>query len=163
MPDSSSTQTPTTRQQGDNVGADTSSEIGPEPADDIPSESQQITPAEDQADTGQVNQDTATYEGEVELEILPPIDITQVVGIMRQLDSLPGIENTELIPIADKPLLTASLREPMRLCDILMALPEVEQVREEIDEERVAITDTADAEGKRRRIEITLHGDAVPK
>ncbi len=102
------------------------------------------------------NQDTTTYEGEVELEILPPIDLKRVLGILEYLDSLPEIETTELVPIVDKPLIIASLREPMPLIDILRALPEVYEVEEVTEGKTAAAADTADAEGERRKIQITL-------
>lgn len=125
-------------QQGDDITSDTGSKVSLEPAD---------------------SQDTTTYRGEVELEMLPPIDIMKIMGIMRYLDSLPKIENTELIPIADRPLIIASLREPMSLIDSLRALPEVEQVKEVTNGETAAVTGDIDANGERRKIQITLSGN----
>ena len=149
---------------------DTSSEVSLKPADDILSESQQLTQTVDPTNTSKPeektpvpadNQDTTTYEGEVELEILPPIDLKRVLGILEYLDSLPEIETTELIPIADGPLIVASLREPMPLIDILRTLPEIEQVKEDTNREMTDSTDTAYPESERRRIQITLSGNTV--
>jgi len=96
----------------------------------------------------------------VELEILPPIDVKQIMGIMRYLDSLAEIKNTELIPVIDRPLIIVSLREPMHLIEILRTLPEVGEAEEVTDEGSTTVTD-ADAEGKRRKIRITLSGNSV--
>jgi len=95
-------------------------------------------------------QDKSTYDKEIELEILPPLDIKQIMGIMRHLDSLAEVENTELIPLTDKPLIVVSLCEPVHLIELLKALPEVEEVKEVTDEE------VAHAEGHRRKIQIAL-------
>ncbi len=130
-----STPAPAASQQGDDITSSTSPEVSPEPAD---------------------KQDTTTYKEEVELEILPPIDIMKIMGIMRYLDTLPEVETTELIPIVDKPLIIASLREPMPLIDILRTLPEVDQVKE-----TTATTDNTNANGERRKIQITLSGNTV--
>ena len=153
-----------------NPAPDTNSEVSLKPADDILSESQQLTQTVDPTNTSKPeektpvpadNQDTTTYEGEVELEILPPIDLKRVLGILEYLDSLPEIETTELIPIADGPLIVASLREPMPLIDILRTLPEIEQVKEDTNREMTDSTDTAYPESERRRIQITLSGNTV--
>jgi len=100
------------------------------------------------------DQKAPTYTDEVELEILPPIDVKQIMGIMRYLDSMAEIENTELIPLTDRPVIIVSLHEPTHLLEILRTLPEVD----EASEETPAITD---AEGKRRKILITLSGNSL--
>ncbi len=157
-------------QQGNATTSGTSPEVSLEGMDDVPPEFQQLNQTidltktnnlEEKAPVSADNQDTNTYEDEIELEILPPIDIMKIMGIMRYLDSLPKVENTELIPIADRPLIIASLREPMSLIDILMALPEVEQVKEVTNGETTAITGDIGANGERRKIQITLSGKTV--
>ena len=80
---------------------------------------------------------------------------------MRYLDSLPKVENTELIPIANKPLIIASLREPMPLIDVLVALPEVEQAEEVTNGETTAVTGDINTNGKRRKLQITLARNTV--
>ena len=139
----------------------------PEPVDDVLPESQQLIQIIDQTNTSELkekvpvsadNADTSNYEGQVELEILPPIDLKQIMGIMRYLDSVPEVENTELIPIVDKPLMVVSLREPVHLIDILRTLSEVDQAREGT---KVETTGNGSAESKRRKIQITLAGDSV--
>jgi len=101
------------------------------------------------------SQDKPIYEKEVELEILPPLDIKQIMGIMRYLDSLAEVENTELIPLTDRPLIVVSLCEPVHLIELLKTLPEVEEVKEVTDEE------VARTEGKRRKIQIMLSGNST--
>jgi hypothetical protein len=97
----------------------------------------------------------------VELELLPPIDIKQIMGIMRYLDGLAEVENTELIPLADRPLITVYLREPINLIDVLMILPQVDEAREVTDEDIKTDGGETYAEGKRKRIQIRLFGNSV--
>ena len=138
-------------------------------AEDISAESQQPIQPIDQPTTDEVeekaplsadSQDTPTYENEVELEVLPPIDIKQIMGIMRYLDGLAEVENTELIPLTDRPLIIVSLREPMQLIDVLRTLPEVDEVKEVTDGDITTIAGTAQAEGMRKRIQLRLSGNS---
>jgi len=164
-----SAQVPTTIQQASNITAIISSEVSLERAEDKSTESQQPTQTIDQANTSELEEEAPLsvdsqaeliYNDEVELEILPPIDVKQIMGIMRYLDSLSEIKNTELIPVIDRPLIIVSLREPMHLIEILRTLPEVDEAKEVSDEENTAVID-ADAEGRRRKIRITLSGNSV--
>ncbi len=98
----------------------------------------------------------STGEPEWELEILPPIDIMKVMGVVTYLDSLPEVEKTEIIPRTDSPLIMVFLREPIHLIDVVRTLPEVAQVNEDA-------TDTADANGKPRKVQIVLSGKTVPE
>ena len=52
------------------------------------------------------------------------------------------------------------LHEPMHLMKILRALPEVDEAKEVTGGEITAVTDAAHAEGKRRKIQITLSGNS---
>jgi F0F1-type ATP synthase membrane subunit b/b' len=90
-----------------------------------------------------------TSEPDWELEILPPIDITKIMGVVNQLDSLPGVESTEIIPETDSPSIQVFLREPMNLIDIMRTLSEVDQVKEDM-------TDTAGANTKPRKVQLVL-------
>jgi len=140
----SPTQTPVDLpQESGNLNA--SSALSLEPAEDIPEE--KILPVD--------NPDKPAYDKEIELEILPPLDIKQIMGIMSHLDSLAEVENTELIPLTDKPLIIVSLREPVLLIELLRALPEVEEVKEVTDEE------VAHAEDQRRKIQIVLSRNSM--
>lgn len=156
-------------QSAEQITLSDSSEVSLEGAEDIPVESQQPTQTTDQTNTSELkeraplladSQGKPTYEA-VELEVLPPIDVRQIMGIMRYLDSLAEVENTELIPLTDRPLIMVSLREPMQLIDILRTLPEVGRVKEVTDGEVTAISGANHAGGKRRKIQITLSGNSV--
>ncbi len=87
---------------------------------------------------------------------MPPIDLTQILDIMNHLDSLPEVENTELIPRVDKPAITVFLREPIDLIDMLKALPQVAEVNEDS-------TESASAQDKPRKVQIALSGKTVPQ
>jgi cell division septum initiation protein DivIVA len=100
--------------------------------------------------------ETSEGEADWELEILPPVDLTQILDIINHLDSLAEVEKTELIPQIDKPLIMVFLSEPIDLIDILTALPQVAQVTEEA-------TDSADAEGKTKKAQIGLTENPVPQ
>lgn len=164
-----SAQVPATIQQASNITAGIGSEVSLERAEDKSAEPQQPTQTIDQANTSELeekeplsadSQAELIYNDEVELEILPPIDVKQIMGIMRYLDSLAEIKNTELIPVIDRPLIIVSLREPMHLLEILRTLPEVGEAKEVTNEGSTTVTD-ADAEGRRRKIRITLSGNSV--
>ena len=164
-----SAQVPATIQQASNITAGIGSEVSLERAEDKSAEPQQPTQTIDQANTSELEEEAPLsvdsqaeliYNDEVELEILPPIDVKQIMGIMRYLDSLSEIKNTELIPVIDRPLIIVSLREPMHLIEILRTLPEVGEAKEVTNEGSTTVTD-ADAEGRRRKIRITLSGNSV--
>jgi len=105
------------------------------------------------------NEEVIDYQGEIELEILPPVDIQQLIGIMRYLDSLPEVETTELIPIADTPRIKVFLNGPVPLMEILRTLPEVSQIKEVTGKEAASFADTP--QSKRRQIQITLSQDRI--
>jgi cell division septum initiation protein DivIVA len=94
---------------------------------------------------------TNTDEPEWELQILPPIDIMQILEIVNYLDSLPEVQNTELIPQVDKASILVFLREPVELIDTLKTLPQVAEVKEDA-------TNGADADSRLRKVQIVLSG-----
>ena len=104
----------------------------------------------------QTGDQTNTGEPDWELEILPPTDIMKMMRVVTHLDGLPEVEKTEIIPDIDKPLIMVFLREPIHLIDILKTLPDVEEVKEDTEEEFIASADTAQAEGKRKKIQVKL-------
>jgi hypothetical protein len=138
-----------------------SAETSPENMEEVPVESQQSDQAEEKTPPSVDSQEKSTHEKEVELEILPPLDIKQIMGIMRYLDSVTEVENTELIPLTDRPLIVVSLSGPVRLIELLGKLPEVDKVKEVTDEEATPTNGDAPAEGKRRKIQITLSGNSA--
>lgn len=82
----------------------------------------------------------------MELEILPPIDLTQILDIINYLDGLAEVEQIELIPQTDKPTITVFLRQPIDMVDMLKTLPQVASITE----------DTNGGEGKPRKAQIEL-------
>ena len=99
----------------------------------------------------QINTDKPVWE----LEILPPIDITKIMGVVAYLDSLPEVASTEIIPETDSPSIMVFLREPINLIGTLETLPEVAQVKEDG-------TDIPDDNDKPRKVQIVLNGETVP-
>ena len=95
-------------------------------------------------------------EPEWELEVLPPIDLTQILDIINHLDDLPQVVRTELIPHMDKPTIMVFLRQPIELVEILETLPQVASVTEET-------TGSGSAEGKPRKAQIELPRQTVPQ
>lgn len=99
---------------------------------------------------------TNTEEPEWELQILPPLDIMQTLGIMTHLDHLPEVEKTELIPDLEKPSIIVFVRQPIYLTDMLRALPQVAEVKEDA-------TYVAGADNKPIKVQIVLSGKTVSK
>jgi hypothetical protein len=96
-----------------------------------------------------------TYEGKVELEILPPLVPSQLVEIQNYLRDWPGIGITELRPNNKGYLITVILDKPIQLVDILKQLPEVKDAREHSAE---ALVGGARSKDSLRRIAITVSG-----
>ena len=163
-----SSQSPVPMEQEYNVTPSIDSEVNTQPADNILTEAIAQVRTVDQLDNSEVgkmtpllaeNEETVDYKGEIELQILPPVNIKQIMGIMRYLDSLSEVENTELIPVADRPSIIVFLREPVPLVEMLKTLPEVGQVDEVTSEEITSFPDIP--QGKRRKIQITLSKDSI--
>jgi hypothetical protein len=93
-------------------------------------------------------------EPEWEVQILPPIDLMQALGIMTALDKLPEIEKTELIPDVNKPTITVYVKKPLHLIDRLRTLPQVAEVKE-------GPTNGSGTEGKPRKVQIVLSEKAI--
>jgi len=147
-----------------------------EPTNETPVDSQEPAPAANQTDTGEetapaVNQaDTGEETAEMpaandqetplqgdnldlELEVLPPLDIMKIMEIVTYLDNLPEVENTELIPNTERPSIMVSLREPIELTSMLSALPEVANIEENKSEPA--------EEGKPKKLQISLSLESV--
>ncbi len=129
-----------------------------EPADETSASAQEPVPVVNQTDTKEetepapaANDQETTPDSDnldLELEILPPLDIMKIMEVVTYLDNLPEIENTELIPNTERPSIIVSLREPIELASLLLALPEVANLEE--DETEPA------GEGKPRKFQISL-------
>ena len=104
----------------------------------------------------QTADETNTGEPDWELEISPPIDLTQILDIMNHLESLPEVTNTELIPRVDKPSITVFVREPIDLINKLRTLPQVAQVTG-------YTTESPNGQDKPGKVQIVLSGKTVPQ
>ncbi len=91
---------------------------------------------------------------DLELEILPPLDIMKIMEIVTYLDSLPEIENTELIPNTERPSIIVSPRQPINLIDILSTMPEIDKLENSTE---------AAEEGKPHKIQVSLSAKPTPQ
>ncbi len=98
----------------------------------------------------------STYEGTVELDILPPLTPGQLMEIQRYLRDWPGVAITELRPNNDGYSITAILDKPIQLIDILKQLPEVEDARECTADKAGTLGDVAPGKNGLRKIAITV-------
>lgn len=51
------------------------------------------------------NQLKPVFDEEVDVEILPPINMPKVIEIKKSLDAMPDVGKTQMIPVADKPVI----------------------------------------------------------
>ncbi len=120
--------------------------------------SQQPNPTIEQTDISTIEgpalaldqgESSITYEGEVELEILPPINPRQLIGIQEYLEGWPGVGIKELRPNNGAYSIIVIIDKPIQLVNILRELPDVEEV---------STSKAGDAEtlGDLRKITITL-------
>jgi len=93
-------------------------------------------------------------EPQWEVQILPPIDLMQALGIMTSLDKLPEIDKTELIPDVNKPTIAVFVSKPLHLIDRLRTLPQVAEIKEDG-------TNGSGADGKPRKVQIVLSEKAI--
>jgi len=93
-------------------------------------------------------------EPDWEVQILPPIDIMQALGVMTSLDNLPEIKKTELIPDIKKPIITVFVSKPLNLIDKLRALPHVAEIKE-------GATNGSGTDGKSRKVQIVLSEKSI--
>jgi hypothetical protein len=95
-------------------------------------------------------------EPDWEVQIVPPIDLMQALGIMTALDKLSEVEKTELIPDVNKPTIAVFVKKPLNLIDKLRALPQVAEVKEGATNGNGAGT-----KGKPRKVQIVLSEKAI--
>lgn len=97
-------------------------------------------------------------EPQWEVQILPPIDLMQALGIMTSLDRLPEIAKTELIPDVNKPTIAVFVSQPLHLIDRLRMLPQVAEIKENGTN---GSGNGSGANGKPRKIQIVLSEKAI--
>jgi hypothetical protein len=107
---------------------------------------------------GTLEQSDGEEDGEPdwEVQILPPIEIMQALGVMSALDNLSEIRKTELIPDIKKPIITVFVSKPLNLIDKLRALPQVAEIKEG------ATNGSGNgADGKSRKVQIVLSEKSI--
>jgi vacuolar-type H+-ATPase subunit H len=70
-----------------------------------------------------------------EVEIVPPIDIMKIMNIVGQLDSLPEVSRTEIIPRNDRTSITVYADGAVELVASLRSMPEVMNAEETTSKE----------------------------
>lgn len=96
----------------------------------------------------QIEEQPESGKPQWEVEILPPFNISKLMGVVAFLDQLPEVANTEMIvPQIDMPSILVFLRRPMDLVDVLQTIPAVAYV-EEVTTAKVA------TDGKPRKVRI---------
>jgi vacuolar-type H+-ATPase subunit H len=70
-----------------------------------------------------------------EVEIVPPIDIMKIMNIVSQLDSLPEVSRTEIIPRNDRTSITVYADNAVELVASLRTMPEVLHAEETTSKE----------------------------
>jgi hypothetical protein len=105
----------------------------------------------------QVEEQAELGKPQWEVEILPPFDISKIMGVVAYLDQLPEVANTEMIvPQIDMPSILVFLRKPMNFVDVLQTIPAVAYVEE-------VTTDKAATNGKPRKVRIGFSGNTMSK
>lgn len=100
-------------------------------------------------------------DGIVEVEILPPVDMTKVVQFTKYLEGLAEVKNTDLVPLPDRPIIVVFLDKPIDLVEILGKHPMVGWVKEAADDEKGAVTEATYPEGEPKRIQIEFSRESA--
>jgi hypothetical protein len=82
---------------------------------------------------------------------MPPMDIDKIMDLISQLERLPEVKTTDLLPETPNPLIRVFLSKSLALANWLRSLPHVAQVNEVFD----SIVDSQSGE-KRERIQLTF-------
>lgn len=105
------------------------------------------------------------HDREIQLDIMPPIDIAQISKIITGLYGLAQVEDAELLTGSDKSSIIVLQSEPVELDEFAKSLAEFPQV----EEARVVETETtqsgvsADISIRPKRIEMVLVGAKTEK
>jgi hypothetical protein len=138
----------------DRLAAETGST--PAESEPAPTVSEKDTEEKSEGAPATPNQESnELFNPELELEIMPPLDIMKIMEIVSYLDNLPEIENTELIPNTERPSIIVSLRKPVNLIDLLSTTPEIDHLEEDA-------TETSDPT-RPKRIQVSLSSEPLPQ
>ncbi len=152
-------QTGSSRQQAENMAARTVTEVGQGIQPKVETtELEQTTPVLPEATeiAGAGKEETALYQGEVELAILPPVDAAQLLQFERSLRNSFELEilSTDGSPSKGS-LIIALLTEPQPLLRGLKQMPEVEELDTSAQAEGILPSRFRNKPG--RRIWVTLN------
>lgn len=88
----------------------------------------------------------------LEIEVMPPMDIEKIMDLISQIERLPEVKTTDLLPETPNPLIRVFLGKPLALANWLRTLPHISQVTELFDSNSV---DSESGE-KRERIQVVF-------
>jgi len=95
------------------------------------------------------------HDKEIQLDIMPPIDIALVSKIITNLYDLPQVEDAELLTDSDCPSIVIMESEPIELSKFSQTLAEFPQ----IEEAKVTESESGCNGGRSRKIELVLAGN----
>lgn len=73
----------------------------------------------------------------LEIEVMPPMDIEKIMDLISQIERLPEVKTTDLLPETPNPLIRVFLGKPLALANWLRTLPHISQVTELFDSNSV--------------------------
>ena len=89
----------------------------------------------------------------LEVEILPPQDIAKIMDLISRLESLPEVKTTDLLVETPNPIIRIFLNEPSPLAELLITIPQIEEVTEMFDASKIGVRQ---GERKWGRIQVML-------
>jgi hypothetical protein len=87
----------------------------------------------------------------LEIELMPPMDIEKTMDLISELEKMPGVKTTDLLPETPNPLIRVFLNKPLPLTENLRRLPHIAQVTELFD------TKGGDGQSTQKREKIQVH------
>ncbi|MGB8828398.1 MAG: hypothetical protein WCC72_03120, partial [Dehalococcoidales bacterium] len=88
----------------------------------------------------------------LEIEIMPPIDIDEIMHLISYLERLPEVKTADVLPDTPNPIVRVFLSKSMALAAVLRTLPQIAQVNEVLD---ISGVDHQSGE-KRERLQLTF-------
>jgi cell division septum initiation protein DivIVA len=68
----------------------------------------------------------------LEIELMPPMDIEKTMDLISELEKMPAVKTTDLLPETPNPLIRVFLNKPLPLAENLRKLPHIAQVTESV-------------------------------
>ena len=69
----------------------------------------------------------------LEIEIMPPIDIDEIMHLISYLERLPEVKTADVLPDTPNPIVRVFLSKSMAMAAVLRTLPQIAQVNEVLD------------------------------